>query len=48
MAGRTAVSFATGWGEVVGKGGSLLYRGLTSDALSYKESIKPCNLEDCQ
>ena len=43
---NTAVRFATGRGEAVGKGGYLLYRGLTSDALSYKESIKPCNLED--
>lgn len=42
---NTAVSFATG-GKAVGKGGYLLHRGLTSDALSYKESTKPCNLED--
>lgn len=42
---NTAVSLATG-GKAVGKGGYLLHRGLTSDALSYKESTKPCNLED--
>lgn len=40
-----AVSFTAG-GEAVGEGGYLLYRGLTSDALGYRESIKPCNLED--
>ena len=42
---NTAVSFTTG-GKAVGKGGYLLHRGLTSGALSYKESTKPCNLAD--
>ena len=36
----------TAGGKAVGEGSYLLSRGLTSDALSYKGSIKPCNLED--
>ena len=41
---NTTVGFTAG-GKAVGEGSYLLSRGLTSDALSYKGSIKPCNLE---